>query len=88
MGLQEMGGLLMDTCNNVLWEGSDPEGYQLPTSTFNPPVGGDQTANVVITGDSSNIVFEECHVGPGAGTFGRSRLCASLWGGVGVAGYV
>lgn len=67
--IQDMAGLLMDTCNNVVWEGGKLDGYRLPTARFSPPAGGDQAASVVITGDSSNISFRACLVGPGAGTF-------------------
>ena len=65
---QDMGGLLMDTCNNIVWEGYDE--FEVPTPRLSPPTGGSQTASVVVTGDSSGIVFQNCFVGPGAGTRG------------------
>eukprot|EP00904_Undaria_pinnatifida_P008259 jgi/Undpi1/4563/HiC_scaffold_18.g07917.m1 len=63
-GFPDMGGLLMDTCNNIVWEGYDE--FEVPTPRLSVPTGGDQTANVVVTGDSSGIVFQNCDVGPGA----------------------
>ena len=68
MNAQDMGGLLMDTCNNIVWEGYDE--FEVPTPRLSPPTGGSQTASVVVTGDSSGIVFQNCFVGPGAGTRG------------------
>lgn len=66
--LQDTDGLLMDTCNNVVWQGLDD--FNIPTPKLSPPVGGDLPANVVITGDSSGIVFKDCIVAPGAGALG------------------
>ncbi|CAM9212730.1 unnamed protein product, partial [Laminaria digitata] len=63
-GFPDMGGLLMDTCNNIVWEGYDE--FEVPTPRLSAPTGGSQTANVVVTGDSSGIVFQNCDVGPGA----------------------
>lgn len=60
-----MSGLLIDTCNNIVFEGSDES--ELPNPKISPPSGGSQTASVVITGDSSGIVFKDTDVGPGAG---------------------
>ena len=67
-----MTGLLIDTCNNILFEGWDE--FEVPTARLSPPVGGDQTASVVITGDSSGIVFQNCYVEPGAGECGSLPL--------------
>lgn len=61
-----MSGLLIDTCKNVFLEGYDE--FEVPNAGLNAPAGGDQTANVVITGDSSGITFEDTPIGPGAGT--------------------
>lgn len=58
----------MDTCNNILWDGFD--GGESPNPKISPPSGGSQTASVVITGDSSDIVFQDTDVGPGAGDWG------------------
>lgn len=56
----------MDTCNNVRWEGYG--GFELPDAMLMPPTGGDQAASVVITGDSSEIVLQNCEVtGGGSG---------------------
>lgn len=63
--MQEMSGLLIDTCTNVEFVGILGSG-ELDDSSFNAPTGGDQVANVVITGDSSDILFKEFNVGPGA----------------------
>lgn len=57
----------MDTCNNIVWEGYDE--FEVPTPRLSVPTGGDQTANVVVTGDSSGIVFQNCDIGPGAGVY-------------------
>lgn len=62
---QDMSGILMDTCNNVVWQGLDD--FDIPDPRISPPVSGDQTASVVVTGDSSNIVIMDCDIGPGAG---------------------
>lgn len=61
-----MNGLLMDSCNNIVWEGYH-NSASLPHGRLSPPAGGSQTANVVITGDSSGIVFQHCDVGSGPG---------------------
>lgn len=63
---QEMTGLLIDTCNNVVIEGYDE--FEVPNPGLDPPAGGDQTANVVITGDSSGITLKDTPLGAGAGT--------------------
>lgn len=60
-----MAGLLLDTCNNFVWEGWDE--FEVPDPKLSPPSGGDQTANVVITGNSSGIVFQNTEIGSGAG---------------------
>ena len=57
----------MDTCNNVVWEGY--EEFETPSPGLSPPVGGGQAANVVITGDSSGIVFQNVDIISGAGAF-------------------
>lgn len=62
-----MAGLLIDTCNDVFFEGIVDED-EIEDARLDAPSGGDQTANVVITGDSSDVVFETFIVGPGAGT--------------------
>lgn len=67
---QEMSGLLIDSCTDIVFEGAyDP--FEIPDPGLYPPTGGDQTSNVVITGDSSGIVFKNMPVGPGRGE-GRS----------------
>lgn len=68
MAVQEMPGLLIDTCTNVEFDGLllvDAIGVDDPA--FNAPTGGEQVANVVITGNSSGIVFKGFIVGPGVG---------------------
>lgn len=63
---QNMHGLRMDTCNNIFWEGLDE--FEIPNPEISRPAGSGQTANVVITGDSSNIIIKDCEiVGSGAG---------------------
>lgn len=63
---QTISGLLIDTCNNIFLEGYDE--FEVPNPGLDAPAGGDQTANVVITGDSSEITFKDTPIGPGAGT--------------------
>lgn len=60
-----MPGLLMEICNNVVWEGWDD--FEIPKPKLSPPAGGDQTASVVIIGDSSGIMFQNCAIAAGAG---------------------
>lgn len=56
-----MHGLLMDTCNNIFWEGLDE--FEIPDAEISAPAAGSgQTANVVITGDSSNIIIKDCDI--------------------------
>lgn len=62
---QEMAGLLINTCNDVVFEGI--EELETPNPSLDAPSGGDQNANVVITGNSSDVVFKNFVVGPGAG---------------------
>lgn len=62
---QDMTGLLIDTCNDAFFEGDDEFGT--PFANLNVPAGGDQTANVVITGDSSGITFKGTDIASGAG---------------------
>lgn len=59
----------MDTCNNIVWDGFSSEG-RLPSARLSPPTGGSQAASVVVTGDSSGIIFRRCDVGPGPGDDG------------------
>lgn len=61
-----MTGLRIDTCNNALFEGDDE--FTIPFANLNVPAGGDQTANVVITGDSSGITFKGTDIASGSGT--------------------
>lgn len=60
-----MTGLLIDDCNNIEFDGI-LGGFEIPDAGLMAPAGGDQTANVVITGDSSGIVFREFAMGAGA----------------------
>ncbi|CAM9499220.1 unnamed protein product [Ectocarpus sp. 4 AP-2014] len=63
--LPNMSGVLFDTCNDIVFEGVDE--FAIPLAYFSPPVAGsDQTANVVVTGDSSGIVFQNFIVAAGA----------------------
>ena len=62
---QNMHGLLMDTCTNIVWEGLYVD--EIPRPRISPPAGSGQTANVVITGDSSNIVIKDFSIDSGAG---------------------
>lgn len=61
-----MSGLLIDSCNNAVFEGAY-DTFEIPDPGLFPPTGGYQTASVVITGDSSDIVFKNMPIGPGAG---------------------
>ncbi|CAM9220801.1 unnamed protein product [Pylaiella littoralis] len=60
----DMAGLLIDTSNNIWFQGEDE--FEFPTAVISPPTGGDQTASVVITGDSSGIILQNCVVAAGA----------------------
>ena len=53
--------------------------FEIPNPGLYPPTGGEQTSNVVITGDSSGIVFKNMPVGPGIGT---NLPCTSLTSGI------
>lgn len=57
----------MEDCTDIVWEGYDE--FDVPTPRLNPPTGGDQTANVVITGDSSGITIANAYITSGAGMF-------------------
>ncbi|CAN0272345.1 unnamed protein product [Ascophyllum nodosum] len=59
-----MTGLLIDTCTDVVFEGAY-DTFEIPSPGLYPPTGGEQTSNVVITGDSFGIVFKNMPVGPG-----------------------
>ncbi|CAN0223077.1 unnamed protein product, partial [Pylaiella littoralis] len=63
-GFPGMAGLLIDTCNNIRFQGYDE--FEVPSARLMPPTGGDQAASVVITGDSSGIILQNCEVTPGA----------------------
>ncbi|CAN0345437.1 unnamed protein product, partial [Ascophyllum nodosum] len=60
----EMTGLLIDSCTDVVFEGAY-DTFEIPDPGLYPPTGGEQTSNVVITGDSTGIVFKNMPVGPG-----------------------
>ena len=65
--VQSMPGLRIDDCNDVLFLGVFDE-YNIPNPMLDPPsTTTDQTANVVITGDSTGIVFKNVEVGEGPG---------------------
>lgn len=70
-----MPGLRIDDSNNVLFLGIFDE-YNIPSPKLNPPSTAiDQTASVVITGDSTGVVFKNVEVGEGPGT---SSFCHQL----------
>lgn len=61
-----MAGVLFDSCSDIVVEGIDD--YQTPTCKFLPPADGSgQTASVLVTGNSSDLVLQNCEVGAGAG---------------------
>lgn len=62
-----MAGLLVDDSNNLTFKENDDQEFAF-SAFLDPPTAGDQTANVVITGNSSSVVFIECDIGDGAGT--------------------
>lgn len=74
---QEMSGLLIDSSTNIVLQGPYYT-YESPRPGLYPPNGGDQTSNVVITGDSSGIVFRNMPVGPGSGECKRKPLDQSI----------
>lgn len=63
----------MDSCNDVVWEGTDF--FEAPSPKLSPPTGGSQEAHVVITGDSSGIVIQSCDIAAGAGNSTSSVDC-------------
>lgn len=71
-----MAGLLVDSCNNVRFQGYDE--FEVPTARLSPPTGGDQAASVVITGDSSEIVLQNCDIAAGAGTLAEGPFTTKL----------
>lgn len=71
-----MSGLLIIDSNNLRFEGSDDLDFAFP-AILAPPTGGDQTANVVITGNSSGVVFRAFSFGDGPGK-SSSRTFATL----------
>ena len=73
-----MTGLLIDSCTDVVFEGAyDP--FEIPNPGLYPSTGGEQTSNVVVTGDSTGIVFKNMPVGPGVGTdLARTSLTAGI----------
>lgn len=59
--------MLIDSCRDVVLEGVGD--YQVLSANFLPPVAGtDQTASLLITGSTSDVVLQNCKVGAGAGT--------------------
>lgn len=61
-----MAGLLIEDSNNLHFEGGDDLDFAFP-AILDPPTGGDQTANVVITGNTSGVVFKAFSIGDGPG---------------------
>ena len=58
--------LISDSTNVVIEVGNDDE-FGDPVGSIRPPDGGDQTANLVITGTSSGVVLKGIEVYNGAG---------------------
>lgn len=57
-------GLLIEDCNNIVFEGVDDFG--VPTPSLDPPTSATgQSASVVITGASSGIIFRDLEFGVG-----------------------
>lgn len=67
---QEIAGLRLDTCTNTVFRGAY-DTFEIPDPGLFAPAGGDQTANVVITGDSSGIIFRNMPIGPNTGMYER-----------------
>ena len=61
-----MAGVLIEDSTNLHFEGSDDLDFAFP-AILDPPSGGEQTANVVITGNSSGLVFKAFSIGAGPG---------------------
>ncbi len=82
---QDMTGLLIDSCNNIVLEGYDE--FEVPTGRISPAVSGDLAASAVITGDSSGVVLQNLYVEPGPGewvvVFFRFFLRQSSWSDLG-----
>ncbi len=62
---QDMTGLLIDSCNNIVFKGVDES--EIPTGRISPPISGDLAASAVITGDSSGIVLQNLYIDSGPG---------------------
>lgn len=69
---QTMAGLLIEDSSNLHFEGSDDLDFAFP-AILAPPTGGDQTANVAITGNSSGVVFKAFSIGDGPGKLSSPR---------------
>lgn len=61
-----MEGVLIDGCTNTTFEGIEYSDFE-PDGILDPPVSGEQTANVVITGGSSEVSIKTCEIGLGPG---------------------
>lgn len=76
MSAQGILGLLVEDSNDLSFTAVDD--FEIPTGGLEPPVGGAQTANVVITGDSSGITFKDLeYIAPNDGACFDSD--GSLW---------
>lgn len=60
-------GLVIEDSTNVLLEGVFDDGDYV--GGISPPDGGDQTANLVITGTSSDVYLKNVAIREGAGEF-------------------
>ena len=74
VAVQSMPGLRIEDCNDVLFLGIFDE-YNIPDPKLTPPsTTADQTASVVIAGDSTGIVFKNVEVGDGPGMPALCRM--------------
>ena len=65
--LQSLEGVTITDSTNVLFEG-DYDGGDLYGS-IDAPNGGDQSANLVVSGTTSGVILRDIIIGSGAGTF-------------------
>lgn len=62
--------MLIEDSTNVVFEVGGDDEFGDPTGDIRPPVGGLQSANLVVTGSSSGIVLKGIEIFPGAGACG------------------
>ena len=62
---QELEGVTMTDCTNVLFEGRYDDGDL--NGSIDVPVGGAQSANLVVSGSTSGVTLKNIRITSGAG---------------------